>query len=96
MIWLIVLHHIGDTLQPTWLIENKKKHAFAIYEHAMAWTGFICLGLLAIDRFDLWNFFFLFIGHFIIDYFKYKKTEYKWTYLDQALHYIQLVIVYAV
>lgn len=93
MIALLVLHHLADTIQPTWLIKNKKLHAFAIYEHSMVWAGAISLGLLFIGRYSIDKFLILLIGHFLIDYFKYKKTDYRWTYLDQALHYLQIILI---
>ena len=94
MILLLILHHIADAgLQPSWLIKNKKKHAFAIYEHSMIWAGMISLGLYVLGEYSITKFLILLVGHFTIDYFKYKTTSYHWTYLDQALHYLQLIII---
>ena len=94
IIFLLFLHHLADTIQPTWLIKNKKIHAYAIYEHAFVWAGTVSVGLYLLGSFSIGKFLFLLIGHFLIDYFKYKKTEYYWTYLDQFLHAIQIIVVY--
>jgi len=97
VILLIILHHIADVAwQPSWLVENKKKHLWSIYEHCVIWAGVISLGLYTIGGYSMWKFFFLLIGHFIIDVLRYRVfTDWKWIYLDQTLHYLQLLIVYA-
>lgn len=97
--WLLFLHHIGDVaFQPSWLIQNKKKHPFAIYEHVFVWTGIVSIGLLALDLFAPWKVLFLFCGHSLIDWVRYHKVphreRYEWIYPDQALHYMQISIVY--
>jgi ABC-type uncharacterized transport system permease subunit len=95
LIILLWLHHVGDVaFQPSWLIKKKKKHLFSHYEHAFVWAGLITIGLMIMGRYELWKFFFLLIVHGMIDYFKYKREEYWWIYPDQALHYIQILIVY--
>lgn len=95
MILLLVLHHIADVaLQPSWLIKKKHEHAWAVYEHSMIWAGLISGGLYYLGEYEHWKFFFLLIGHFLIDYFKYKYlTNYNWVYLDQTLHYLQIIII---
>lgn len=94
LIFFLALHHIADVaFQPSWLIENKHKHAFAIYEHSMIWAGMITFGLFMIDKATITAFFFLLIGHFTIDFFKYKLKSYNWIYLDQLLHYLQIIII---
>lgn len=94
---LLFLHHLADVaLQPSWLIENKKKHAFAIYEHVAIYTGVICLGFYAIGKFEPWLVPWFFLGHFATDYAKYRlvphRNDYRWIYPDQALHYLQIII----
>ena len=93
LVILLFLHHLADTIQPTWLIKNKKDHAFAVYEHSFVWAGMITLGLIGFGEESIGKFLFLLIGHFLIDYFKYKLTSYNWIYLDQALHYLQIIII---
>lgn len=103
LLFLLFLHHLGDVaFQPSWLIKNKKLHAFAIYEHVFVWAGIVSSGLWALGIFDMWKFFFLLVGHFIIDYIKYiviprtnnGKHKYSWIYPDQLAHYLQILIVY--
>jgi len=96
MIWLLFLHHLSDAaFQPSWLIKNKHKHAFAVYEHAFIWAGTISFGLFCLGRFNTEKFIFLFAGHFLIDYLKYRYlTGYNWIYLDQLAYYLQILIVY--
>lgn len=102
LLFLLFLHHVGDVWgQPSWLIENKKKHVFAIYEHVAIWTGLICLGLYILDLpLNLLELLFLFGGHFLIDLTKYQllpeniRNKYWTIYPDQALHYLQIILVY--
>lgn len=99
MIFLLVLHHIADVaFQPSWLIKSKHEHWFSVYEHCFIWAGMISAGLYVLGEYSLAKFSFLFIGHFIIDMLKYRyTTDYRWVYLDQFLHYLQILIVlYAV
>lgn len=98
IIFLIFLHHVADVWgQPSWLIENKKKYTWALYEHVVIWTGVISLGLYMFNNLFVWKILFLFIGHFAIDFFFYrimpKDKSYHWVLLDQLLHYIQIIIV---
>jgi hypothetical protein len=96
------LHHVGDVWgQPTWLLQAKKNHLWAIYEHVIIWAGLVSIGLYLFDNFEVWKFFFLAGGHFVIDWFFYQalpkirneEKQYWYVYPDQFLHYIQLVIV---
>lgn len=98
LIFLIFLHHFADVAcQPNWLIENKKKYTFAIYEHVWIWTGFVSLGLYILNLFTIERAIALFIGHFAIDFFMYrilpKDKSYHWIYIDQALHYLQVILI---
>lgn len=94
MLTLLVLHHIAETIQPSWLIKNKSKYGFAVYEHSIVWAGIVSLGLYILGTFSIEKFVFLLVGHFIIDYYKYRYfKKYEWVYLDQFLHYSQLYLV---
>lgn len=97
MILLLFLHHLADVaFQPSWLITNKHKHAFSIYEHAFVWAGTVSFGLYLLGTYSRLDFFALLIGHFIIDFIKYRYGKnYNWIYLDQFLHYLQVIIAYA-
>lgn len=98
MIVLLVLHHIADVaFQPTWLIANKRKHTFAIYEHVMIYAGVLSAGLHWLGVFRPWMFVYFLAGHFLIDFTKYRIVpkrygDHYWhVYVDQALHYAQIL-----
>lgn len=102
VIWLLVAHHIADVWgQPSWLIEAKKRHIWAIYEHVMIYAGVLSVTLLWLNRFELWMFFWFLLGHFAIDSFFYRvlprlrneEKQYWYVYPDQALHYGQILTV---
>jgi hypothetical protein len=98
ILFLIFLHHLADVaFQPSWLIENKKKYTFALYEHVWIWTGTISLGLYFLDLFTIEKAIFLFLGHFVIDFFMYrilpKDKSYHWVIVDQLLHYLQIYVI---
>ena len=101
LILLLGLHHLADVaFQPSWLIKNKQKHLFAHYEHAFVWSFVVTLGLILLGIFAPWKFFFLFFVHACIDIFfylclpKWYTKKYNWVWIDQALHYIQILIVF--
>lgn len=105
MIWLLFTHHLADVaLQPSWLIEAKKKHLWAIWEHVCIYAGAISLTLWLMGDFATWMFFYFLIGHFMIDSFFYRalpwylkcEKKYNWVYPDQALHYLQILVLYAI
>lgn len=102
LIVLLVAHHVADVWgQPGWLIEAKKRHLWAIYEHVMIYAGVLSLGLYWLGMFKLWHFFYFLIGHFIIDNIFYRvlpkirreEKQYWYVYPDQALHYLQIVVL---
>lgn len=97
---LLVLHHVGDVaMQPSWLIANKRKHGFAIYEHVMVYSGVVSAGLYWLGLFQPWMFAYVFVGHFLVDYVKYlvvpkRYGEHYWhLYVDQGLHYVHLAVL---
>lgn len=101
LIYLFLAHHIGDVwAQPSWLIENKKKHLFAIFEHVMVYTAVITITLHLLGVFAFWKLFFILVGHFLIDATKYQwlpkrlREQYWLIYPDQILHYTQLIVVF--
>ena len=101
LVLLLALHHVGDVWgQPTWLIQMKKKHAFAVFEHVMVYSLVQSAGLYLLGLFSLWHFFYFLIGHFIVDLVKYRfipwKDAYWPIYPDQALHYLQIILLYAI
>jgi hypothetical protein len=95
MIWLFIAHHIADVaFQPDWLIKNKHKYWWSVYEHSFIWAGCVSAVLYWQGDYELWKFLFLLVGHFIIDFIKYRYCKnWNWIYLDQALHYLQIICV---
>lgn len=94
LIWCLFAHHLADVaLQPSWLIKNKHSHLWAIYEHSMVWGGVLSAVLCVLGMFEPWKAIFLVAGHFIIDAIRYRSKRYDWVYLDQAAHYLQVIIV---
>lgn len=102
ILWLLFLHHLADVaLQPSWLIESKKKHLWAIYEHVVIYAGVLSLGLWWLQVFQPWMFLYFLIGHFVIDSFFYRvlprvrneEKQYWYVYPDQFFHYLQILIL---
>ena len=99
LFFLLGLHHLGDSIQPNWLLKAKEHSILAHWSHAMVWATIVSLGLFMFGIYEPWKFVFLVIGHFYIDYSKYillptlfgRKNWY--TIIDQALHYVQIIIV---
>lgn len=103
IILLLFFHHVGDVwAQPSWLIENKKKHLFALYEHVFIYSGVVSFALILTGHFSLWKFFFIAVTHFITDWLFYqglpkilnKEKQYNWVYYDQFMHYVQIIFAY--
>jgi hypothetical protein len=95
LLWLLTAHHIADVAyQPSWLIKNKHHHWWSVYEHSFVWAGVISIALYLLGVFEPWKFIFLLVGHFVIDWYRYRYLHnWNWIYLDQALHYLQVIIV---
>jgi len=99
IIFLLTAHAIADYgIQSAWVAEHKGKFLYIMLVHCMIWTGLVCIALQYIGILALWKFLFLFIGHFLMDNFKWKFIKNpgenkKWTYIDQGWHMIQLAIV---
>ena len=70
----------------------------------MIWAGVVSAGLIALNMFEPWKFFWLLLGHLAIDALKYQvapkfnngQHAYWWIYPDQALHYLQIIIVWTI
>lgn len=103
LLTLLVFHHMADVWgQPSWLIEAKKHHAWAIFEHVMIYAGVLSAALMWLGEFDGWMFWWFLVGHFFIDRFFYQvlprlrdeEKQYWYVYPDQALHYLQIGVVW--
>ena len=78
-----------------------------MFFHCYVWTIIVSIPLLVFDSFDLYEFAYLLIGHFAIDKLKGwvdPNSDWidedgrnininKWTYMDQGLHCLQLLVV---
>jgi len=98
MLWLIFSHVLFDAgLQPSWMIEAKKKNWIVLVEHCLIWAGGVSLALVLLECYAWWKFVFLFVGHYAIDLYKIKHTndplDKKYLLIDQCLHLIQLGVV---
>ena len=106
---LVVLtaHYVADWgLQIPFVSENKGKYWIVMFSHCMLWAGVVCVSLLAMGIFAWWKFFFLLIGHYVIDSWKMKgikaycsqdpsqtKHNLGLLYIDQFLHFVQCLVV---
>jgi hypothetical protein len=101
LFWLVCAHYIGDiALQSPWQADNKGKLWYVMLSHVMIWTTCICIPLKLFGVMGWWHPVFLFVGHFVIDKWKASKprdAEY-WhlIYYDQAMHGIQILIVWGI
>lgn len=88
MIWLLFAHTFGDVaMQTAWLAANKDIW-YGTLAHSIIWAGSISIALVCLKRYSNTKAIFLILGHWLIDSFIQNH------YLDQALHFIQLIIVY--
>lgn len=92
LLFLLFAHHVADVwAQPTWLIANKRKHGYSHYEHAFLYAGIVSLAFYGLGLFAYWMFWWFFLGHFAIDYTKYRVLDSHSWYIDQTLHYLQIL-----
>lgn len=99
MIWLIFAHYIGDiALQSSWQAENKRWYWYVMLSHCMIWTACVCVALEYLGLFSLPKVAFLIAGHWLMDSWKARQPKLNSTwwmiYPDQAVHLIQLAVVY--
>ena len=99
MIWLIIAHYLGDcALQTQHQAEYKGKKWYVMLCHCMVWAGCISIALEYIGCFVLWKFFFLVIGHWLMDKWKCKRRGESniSMYIDQGFHLSQCLLVYLI
>ena len=98
---LIWLHMLGDyPLQPDFLAQFKGKNDYLLFCHSVLWTGCIAIGLIAFSSFTWWKIGMLLFGHFAIDRWKARKQDKTYSltrdlWIDQGLHFIQLLVCLA-
>lgn len=101
LVWLILAHSIGDiALQNEWQSQNKGKKWDVMLGHCLVWTACICVALQFLGIFALWKVFYLVLVHWLVDYWKCKQREWNkeekkwWWFMDQGLHFLQLIVVW--
>lgn len=93
------INYIGDyPLQGDFLGVYKAKYNYLLFVHCFIWTVTIMFGLMYFSLFSWWKIIFLFSGHFIIDRWKCRNKNKdlaltKLLWIDQFLHFIQILIV---
>lgn len=97
--WLIFAHSLADfSLQTSWMAEYKAKSWYVMLIHCLVWTGCISAVLKILGLLSLWKILFLFLGHYFLDTLKIKVSQnqlvWKYFYLDQLGHFLQLIVVY--
>ena len=98
---LFWLHYVGDfPLQGSFLGVEKSNYDYLLFVHCLIWTGTVCIGLEYFNMFEWWKLYFLFAGHFVVDRWKCRHPDRnergltKLLWVDQALHALQILIVY--
>lgn len=86
-------------LQGTFLAEFKSKNNYILFVHCAIWAFGLSVVLMPLGLFAWWKVAMLLFGHIAIDYWKcrglYKKWKIKdWTslYIDQFLHFVQVIL----
>lgn len=100
ILFLQLINFIGDyPLQGDFLGVYKSKYEYLLFVHCFIWTGVLSCSLVYLGIFAWWKLIFLFIGHYIIDRWKcrHKNKEEegltKLLWIDQGLHFIQIILV---
>lgn len=99
IIYLLLAHFIADSsLQPGWMLYEKKNNWYIMLEHSFIWAGVISLVLNYLGLFAMWEFFYLLVTHFAIDEFKAHSAkdilDKNYLYIDQALHFLTIGVCY--
>ena len=99
LFWLIFAHCMADMVfQSNFISKNKGKKVFCMISHLIIWTGWITIVLQYFEMWALWKFVFLFLGHWITDFWKSNspkdEAHFYYIYIDQGIHFIQLAIVW--
>jgi hypothetical protein len=99
LFWLVFAHCMGDmAFQTQFIADRKGKNFFFMMLHAIIWTGSINIVLEIFNIFSPWKFLLLIIPHMIIDFWKAnlpRDDKHMWAiYVDQSLHFLQLVAVW--
>jgi len=106
LIFLFGAHLIGDVMaRPPIINRCKAKSNLVMIFHCYLWAITVSIPLFVFNIFTIEKFIFLFIGHFVIDKLKaFVDPDHDWMvgdnvntnkyiFIDQGLHFIQLLIV---
>jgi hypothetical protein len=97
---LYVINLILDyPLQGEFLAKYKAEKNFILFVHSMIWAGGLCIALMVLGMFAWWKLVMLLAGHMLIDAWKCRGWYKKWhiqdwnsLYIDQGLHFGQIVL----
>jgi hypothetical protein len=98
--YLLLAHLIADyPLQSDFLANMKAKLKFILLTHAAIWALVVAATLSWLGLYATWKLIFLFLGHAAIDYWKChfaekEKALTRALWIDQILHFCQLIIVF--
>lgn len=96
---MILAHLLYDFhWQGDFIGQYKSKYDFLLLVHSTTWALLISAVLYYFGIFLVWKFFFLWITHHVIDYWKCRKLDKTYAltsdlWIDQALHLITIVAV---
>jgi len=108
LIFLVGAHLIGDVIvRPPIVHRFKAVSNLVMFFHCYIWAIIVSIPLVVFNKFEVWKFLFLFGGHLGVDKWKGEVdpdadwvkgdgsniSTSKYTYVDQGLHFIQLLIV---
>jgi len=92
---------MGDyAFQSDFLAKWKSKSWYVLFVHSFIWTMCIWYVLCEFRINEWWQFFFLLIGHMLMDAWKCRGMYKRWNisdinsfYIDQTFHAIQLLVI---
>lgn len=97
---LNLVNYICDyPLQNFFLAEWKQKNDYALFVHCFIWAMGLSVCLNHYGLFSWWKLGMLFVGHYLMDYWKcrlvYKKmnlSDEMSFYIDQTFHLVQILL----
>lgn len=101
LLWLFFAHFVGDyPLQADFLAQWKSKSYYVLLVHCFIWATAVYIACCFLGIAAPWKWWFLFVGHALMDNWKCRGYYKKWNisdinsfYIDQTWHAIQVLIV---
>jgi len=95
--YMILSHLLYDFhWQGEFIANNKGKRIFLLFIHALTWAMIVGVPLVILGKY--WWILFLFITHFITDYWKSHQprieSNFYLIYIDQSIHFLTIFIVW--